>query len=87
MENKKRLTEKEFTQMIKLLHRYVNMEMDQWELQFFDTEFSRIYIDISMKTTCSEEAYTNMNNIVIKTDEQPEMKIVKLISVALHLRV
>lgn len=69
MENKKRLTEKEFTQMIKLLHRYVNTEMDQWELWFFDTDFSRIYIDISMKTKCSEKAYTNLNNIVIKTDE------------------
>jgi hypothetical protein len=41
MENKKRLTEKEFTQMIKLLHRYVNTEMDQWELWFFDTDLYR----------------------------------------------
>ncbi len=69
MENKKKLTEKEFTQMIKLLHRYANTEMDQWELWFFDTDSSRIYIDISMKTTCSEEAYTNMNNIINKPDE------------------
>ena len=35
----------------------------------FDTDSSRIYIDISMKTTCSEEAYTNMNNIINKPDE------------------
>jgi len=55
--------------MIKLLHRYVNTEMDQWELWFFDTDISRIYIDISMITTSSEEAYTNMNNIVNKPDE------------------
>ena len=55
--------------MIKLLHRYANTEMDQWELWFFDTDSSRIYIDISMKTTCSEEAYTNMNNIINRPDE------------------
>lgn len=69
MENKKKLTEKEFTQMIKLLHRYVNTEMDQWELWFFDTNISRIYIDISMITTSSEEAYTNMNTIINKPYE------------------
>ena len=68
MENKEKLSEKEFTQMIKLLNRYVVTEMDQWELWSFDTNFSKIYIEISMKTEYSDEAYTNMNHIINKPD-------------------
>lgn len=64
-----KLSEKEFSQMIKLLHRYVNTEMDQWELWSFDTaKYSKIYIQISLGTTYSDEAYISLNKII----EQPD---------------
>lgn len=64
-----KLSEKEFSQMIRLLKRYVTTEMDHWELWTFDTEFSKIYVNISMKPFGSKEAYSNLNNFIEQPNE------------------
>lgn len=60
------MSKEEFTQMIKLLKRYASYEMDQWEMWKFDTERSKIYIDISMipSAESSESAYKDLNQLL-----------------------
>jgi hypothetical protein len=58
------LTEQEFRTMFTLLHRYVRTEMDQWELWKFDTDFRKIYIDVSMDPSGSEEAYIDVTHLI-----------------------
>ncbi|MEX2961556.1 hypothetical protein [Microbulbifer sp. TYP-18] len=59
-----KLSDAEFKQMLELLKRYVENDMDQWELWKFDSNFSKIYVNVSMKPVhpSTEEAYVDMNN-------------------------
>ena len=59
-----KLSDEEFKRMINLLNRYVETEMDQWELWKFNTSFSTVYINISMKPEGSVEAYTDVSHLV-----------------------
>ena len=63
-----KMSEEEFALMVTLLNRYVTTEMDQWELWSFDTEFSKIYVQISMKPNGPEDAYTSVNQYLRKID-------------------
>jgi hypothetical protein len=58
------LTKDEFVLLAKLLKRYAETQMDQWELWSFDTETSKIYVTISMKPSGSEAAYKSLNEII-----------------------
>ncbi|WP_206196920.1 hypothetical protein [Zooshikella ganghwensis] len=60
------MSKEEFTQMLQLIKRYITTEMDQWEMWKFDTDRSRMYIDISMipsQEGC-EDAYTDLNHLL-----------------------
>ena len=59
-----KLTDQELRAMFTLLHRYVITEMDQWELWKFDTIYGKIYIDVSMEQSGSEEAYIDVNHLI-----------------------
>ncbi|WP_299948415.1 hypothetical protein [uncultured Microbulbifer sp.] len=61
-----KLSDAEFKQMLELLKRYVENDMDQWELWKFDAKFSKIYVNVSMKPSHpgTEEAYVDMNNFL-----------------------
>ena len=63
-----KLSNAEFVQMLKMIKRYVNTEMDQWELWKFDTSFSKIYINISMEPSHpgTEDAYTDVTHLLEK---------------------
>lgn len=60
------MSKEEFIQMIQLLKRYASTEMDQWELWKFDTEFSKIYINMSMIPSHegTEAAYTDLSHVL-----------------------
>lgn len=64
MNKNERLTEAEFKQMIQLLHRYVNVEMDQWELWKLSTDYDDVFISMSYYHQGSEQAYTDLSKLV-----------------------
>ncbi len=68
LKSNEKLSNAEFAQMLNLIKRYVNTEMDQWELWKFDTSFSKIYINISMEPSHpgTEDSYTDINHLFEK---------------------
>lgn len=66
MSLEERMSKAEFIQMLHLLKRYTTVEMDQWELWKFDTQRSKIYINISMRPSAegSEGSYTDVNHLL-----------------------
>lgn len=61
---KEELTKDEFVLLAKLLKRYAETQMDQWELWSFDTHTSKIYVTISMKPNGPETAYKSLDEII-----------------------
>ena len=59
-----KLSEKEFTEMLRLIERYAATEMDQWELWKFDTEIGKLYLNISLEPIGSEDAYTEISHLL-----------------------
>ena len=55
------LSEKEIRQMATLLKRYASSDMDQFDLWKFDTDFGRVFVEVSMKASGPEEAYSDIN--------------------------
>lgn len=64
MKAKEPLSEEEFTQMIEFLHRYIETDMDQWELWSFDSSLSKVYIKISMGSDGPDKAYIDLNHLL-----------------------
>lgn len=64
MASKKKLSESEFKEMIKLLNRYVNYNMDQWEAWKFDSKLGQTFVDISAKSKGPIEAYDDLTKFV-----------------------
>lgn len=64
LNTKEKLTDAELTQMLKLLKRFVETEVDQWAAWKFSTSFSEIYVDVSMIPSHpgTEEMYIDVNN-------------------------
>ncbi len=61
-----KFTDTEFTQMMQLLAKYTENEMDQWELWKLDTPRSKIYINISLYPfqEGKEEAYDDFTYLI-----------------------
>jgi hypothetical protein len=66
---KEKLSYAEFSQMIRLLNRYVSTDMDQWELWTFDTPLSKIYVNITLMPSGPEDVYTNLNHLLNEPKE------------------
>lgn len=67
MADKEKMSEKEFVQMIKLLKKYSETEMDQFELWKFDTNFSKVYVTISMALSSdeAESGYVDLSHLLV----------------------
>ena len=59
-----KLSDSEFHQMISLLHRYMSVDMDQFENWSFDTEYGPVYAELTRIPSGSSSAYDNLNHIV-----------------------
>ena len=64
MNSNKKLSDKELRQMVILLKRYASMDMDQFDLWKFDTDFGKVFVEISMKPSGPEESYTDINKFM-----------------------
>lgn len=64
MSSREKLSEKEFKEMIQMLSRYVESEMDQWELWKFHLSFGQVYVNVSMKPEASEDAYVDLTHLI-----------------------
>ena len=68
MAKNRELSELEFQQMIDLLHRYINTNMDQWEAWKIPSKPGTAYIDISVYPKASETAYTDLSDVLTKAE-------------------
>jgi hypothetical protein len=64
LDSRQKLSEEEFKEMIQMLNRYVESEMDQWELWKFNSSFGSVYVNVSMKPDASEDAYMDLNHLI-----------------------
>ena len=66
MNSSTKLTSDEFREMISLIQRYANTEMDQFVSWKFDTSFSTIYVDVSMKPQHpeAESNYIDLSHLI-----------------------
>jgi len=60
------MSKEEFVQMLKLLKRYVESEMDQFEMIVFDTSRSKIYVNLSMcpPVEGTEGMYSDLSHLL-----------------------
>ncbi len=63
-----KLSDSEFNQMISLLHRYMSVDMDQFENWSFNTEHGPVYAELTRTPSGSTSAYDNLNHIVGNSD-------------------
>ncbi len=61
-----KLSDEEYVDMLALLKRYSETELDQWDRWKFDTRLSRIYIDISRAPIHpgTESNYTDVDHML-----------------------
>ena len=60
----KELSHEDFKSMVRLLHRYVNNHMDQWEAWRLPSDFGEIYVHITMKPEGPVSAYEDLKELV-----------------------
>ena len=58
------MTDQEFSQMVTLLSKFANTEMDQFEGWKFNSEFGKIYVSISMYAEGDCSAYTDVTSAI-----------------------
>ena len=61
MNSKNKLSDTEFSEMMRYLHRYVETSMDQWEQWTFDSSLGKTYVRISLKPDGPEKSYDDLN--------------------------
>ncbi|KZN39331.1 hypothetical protein N480_00450 [Pseudoalteromonas luteoviolacea S2607] len=66
MSDNKKMTDEEFSQMITLLSRFIDTEMDQFESWKFESEYGVIYVNISMYAAGDSSAYTDVTKAIKK---------------------
>ncbi|QFT55794.1 hypothetical protein FIU95_14685 [Microbulbifer sp. THAF38] len=59
-----KLSEKEFTDMLKALKKHVETDMDQWEIWKLDTARGKIFINISLASEGEEDTYIDLNRLL-----------------------
>lgn len=66
MKEEKPLSEDEFKNMINLIYRYAELNMDQWELWKFRTSKGESYVKISFIPDGPDEAYLELDHLLKK---------------------
>jgi hypothetical protein len=66
LEVSQKLSKVEFENMLTLLKRHVETDMDQWALWKFNTKYGSAYIDISFfpSTSVTEGQYVDLSDLV-----------------------
>ena len=64
MSESEKLSEKEFSDMLKALKQHIETDMDQWEMWRLDTSRGKIFINISMGPEGEEDAYISLNHLI-----------------------
>ena len=59
-----KLSDDEFRQMFRLLHRYASTEMDQWGNFKFDYEYGTVFVSISVSAGGHEDAFVDLSHLV-----------------------
>lgn len=59
-----KLSDEEFRSMINSLNRYVESEMDQWDLWKLNTSRGVVYISVSLEPNGPDEAHDDLTHIV-----------------------
>ncbi|TQF67873.1 hypothetical protein [Pseudoalteromonas luteoviolacea] len=66
MSDNKKMTDEEFSQMITLLSRFADTEMDQFESWKFESEYGEIYVNISIHAEEDGSEYTDVTKAIKK---------------------
>ncbi len=64
MNESQKLSESEFSEMLRLIHRFSVSEMDQWEQWKFDSEFGKVFVSITRQPSGPEEAYAELTHML-----------------------
>ena len=64
MSTQDRMTDEEFEQMITLLSKFVETEMDQFELWKFQSRYGETFVNISMYPEGDGTAYTDVTKAI-----------------------
>lgn len=59
-----KLSDDEFRQMFRLLHRYASTEMDQWDNFKFDYNYGKVFVSISLSAGGHEDAFVDVSHLV-----------------------
>ncbi len=64
MDLETKLTDDEIRQMMTLLCRFANSDLDQFERVKFDTKYGKIFISISRSSGGSDEAFHDITHLI-----------------------
>ena len=65
MNNNNKLTDQEFKQLLNLVKRYTETEMDQFDHWKFQTKYGKVYVEISREISSEIESwFTEMDNLL-----------------------
>lgn len=72
MNSEQKLTDEEFRQMAKLLYRYAEYELDQFDHFKFDTSYGKVFITISRKSGGYDNSFDDLINIARGEENKTE---------------
>ncbi|KZN61961.1 hypothetical protein N473_20680 [Pseudoalteromonas luteoviolacea CPMOR-1] len=64
MSNNNKMTDEEFCQMITLLSKFANTEMDQFELWKFKSDFGEVLVSMSLNTSEDSSSYADVSEAI-----------------------
>ena len=64
MYDHKKLTDDEYATLFRLLKRYSETEMDQFDLWKFKSEYGEVFISVSRKAFGSPESYSDISKFL-----------------------
>jgi hypothetical protein len=64
MDLETKLTDEEHKQMVRLLYRFANTELDQFENVKFDTKFGPVFFTISRSSGGCDDAFHDITNVI-----------------------
>ena len=70
MDLEAKLTDEEHKQMVRLIYRFANTELDQFENVKFDTEYGPVFFSISRSSGGYDDAFHDITAVI--KEDQPE---------------
>ncbi|MCF2858400.1 hypothetical protein L1286_13005 [Pseudoalteromonas sp. SMS1] len=66
MSDSKKMTNEEFSQMVTLLSKFANTDMDQFENWKFECEFGEVFVSLSLDVQGDKSVYTDVTRAIKK---------------------